>query len=157
MGSIPDPKALRLLKNDKAHAHRFVGIEEPEPSSERARPPERMSERAIEIFEEFVKRVEELYPCSQTDAYAISLYANNQEQLESYELELRLEGSTVKVCNLEGDIVSIKIHPLLGALEKCKALSLSILKEFGLTASARKKINIKPAAKKDENPFAALD
>ena len=149
-GRPPDPKAIRLLKNDKAHAYRYAGKEEPEPSETRPQAPEYLSVRATEIFEDFVMRIEEMYPASNTDLDIIVLYANNKEQLESYELTLRELGSVYET------VGGIRARPEVSMLKECKALQLHILREFGLSPSARSRINIKTKAPKAENPFAAV-
>ena len=162
VGAKPIPKAIRLLKNDKAHAHRYANKQEPEPSSDRPQAPVYLSIRAKEIFEDFVQRIEEMYPASETDMDIMVLYANNKEQLEYYELFLREKGSTFERMsppNRNGDqfVMGVSARPEVSMLKECKALQLRILTEFGLSPSSRGKVNIKPATTKAENPFAALN
>lgn len=153
-GAKPLPKQLRLLKNDKAHAHRYVGKEEPDPSNTSPLAPEYLSERATEIFNDFVCRVEEMYPVSETDMDILVLYANNKEQLESYELFLRTEGSTVTTDTRYG--TSVKARPEIPMLKECKSLQLNILREFGLSPSSRSRIDLSKGKKKKDktNKFA---
>jgi len=152
-GTLPD---LRHLTNDKRHAHRHAGVETPKPSSNRPEPPRTLSERAREIFVQFVKRIEEVGIASVTDIDIIILYSNNEEQLESYEYILRSEGSTYETFTRGGDKI-IKPRPELGMYESCKNLKFKILTEFGLTPAARKRVSMKikkPEEKK--NPFSSL-
>lgn len=157
-GRKPDPTALRLLKNDKAHTHRHKNKVEPLPSEERPMAPDYLSARAKEIFEDFVNRVEEMYPVSETDMDIIVLYANNKEQLEHYEFMLRTEGSTfdVWVLNKKGEsfVSGVRARPEVSMLKECKAMQLNILREFGLSPSSRTRVNIKPKKKEKLNPFA---
>ena len=85
---------IRLLTNDKAHAHRDKGKEDLEPSLDPPVAPRTLSERGTEIFNEFVDLISQMYAPSKTDTDMIVTYANNQEQLESYEYILRTKGST---------------------------------------------------------------
>lgn len=162
MGTRPrDPKPIRLLKNDKAHAHRYADLVEPEPVDARPQAPDYLSERAAEIFEDFVQRIEEMYPASETDLDIIVLYANNKEQLEYYENMLRIEGSTVKLYskpNNEGEVflISVRARPEIAMLRECKLLQFKILREFGLSPSSRSSVNLKPPAAKEQNPFGAM-
>jgi P27 family predicted phage terminase small subunit len=150
----PDKKSLRLLRNDKAHAHRYKNNSDVEPSSERPVAPEYLSERAKEIFNDFVERIEDIAPASKTDLDIIVLYANNKEQLESYELYLRENGSTYEYHTVHS--TSVKPRPEITMLKDCKTLQYQILKEFGLSPSSRSKVKVKPKEVKKENPFAAV-
>lgn len=154
MSDTINEKSLRLLKNDKAHAHRDNGKSSLTPSSNKPIPPEYLSVRAKEIFIDFVDRIDELHPASETDLEAIILYANNKEELEWHELTLRTEGVVYEVPSLYG--VTLKARPEVAMLKQCKDLQLKILKEFGLSPSSRKNIKIAPKETKKENPFAAI-
>jgi len=159
-GKKPLPKDLRLLKNDKAHAHRYADKEEPTPSDGRPISPEYLSERAAEIFTDFVERISVMYDPSETDMDVMVLYANNKEQLESYELTLRAEGSTVEayVIDKDGDahLKSVRARPEVAMLKECKSVQMKILAEFGLTPSSRCRINLKPKKKEKKNPFGVI-
>lgn len=150
-GRRPDPVALRLIKNDKAHAHRYANRDEPVPSDSRAVAPESLSPRAKELFEDFVQRVEEMYPCSETDSYSIVLYANNHEQLEYLENYLRVTGLSYTT-----DAGVVKPHPEVMIHKQCKDFELKILTEYGLTPSSRARVPQKPKAAV-KNSFADLD
>ena len=154
-GRNPDPPALRLLKNDKAHQHRYADRDEPIPSETGAVAPNSLSESAKKYFNEFVARVEEMYPCSETDSYVITLYANNHEQLLYLEDLLRNEGLTYTTSNRLGELM-IKSRPEVQIHKQCKDFELRILCEFGLTPSARARVPYKPQSKK-KNAFADLD
>lgn len=150
-GRRPDPVPLRLLKNDKAHAYRHVGKVELEPSKNRAAAPKNLSVEAKFYFEEFVTRVEEMYSCSETDSYAIALYANNHEQLLYLENYLRTTGVSYTADNGQ-----VKPYPEVMMHKQCKDYELKILVEFGLTPSSRARVPNKPPEKK-KNSFADLD
>ena len=128
MSDTIDVKSLRLLKNDKAHAHRDNAKSALIPSSNKPIPPEYLSVRAKEIFIDFVNRIDELHPASETDLDVIILYANNKEELESYELTLRLEGVVYEISGLYG--ITLKARPEVTMLKQCKDLQLKILKEL---------------------------
>lgn len=152
-GTLPD---LRHLTNDKAHSHRHKNTESLKPKSNIPQPPKTLSDRAKEIFVEFVARIQEVGIASDTDIDIIILYANNQEQLEHYEYILRTEGSTYTSYTRGGDEI-IKPRPELGMYDSCKNLKFKILTEFGLTPAARKRVSMKikkPEEKK--NPFGDL-
>lgn len=155
MEGIPDKDKLRLLKNDKAHAHRYKDVIEPKGSSLRPEPPYDMSERAKQIFIEFVLRIEEMYQPSQTDVDCIALYANNKEQLESYELFLRENGSSYEYTDKFGNTV-FKARPEVAMHERCKSLQIALMKEFGMSPKSRTTIKLKKPAEKRVNPFSAV-
>lgn len=156
-----DPKAIRLLKNDKAHAHRYADREEPEPSNNRPQAPSYLSVRAAEIFEDFVKRIEEMYPASETDMDIMVLYANNKEQLECYELLLRENGSTFEIYSpttefRDGELIAVRKRPEVSMLRECKALQLRIITEFGLSPSSRTRVDLKKRKSEGGNSFAGV-
>ena len=155
MSRNPDPVEIRELKNDKAHAHRYAGIEHPKPSISKAVPPAGLSESATIYFNEIVEQIEEMYPCSKSDSYALTLYANNHEQLLYLEQYLRLNGLTYEVDTMASTI--IKPRPEVAIHKECKFFEMKILNEFGLTPGGRAKIKIKPKEKKKTNAFADLD
>ena len=147
--SKPD---LRLLTNDKAHAHRHKDKEELEPSSDLPVAPRTLSERGVEIFNEFVDLISQMYAPSKTDTDMIVTYANNQEQLEHYELILRVEGSTFELNGVDG--IKYKARPEVGMLHQCKSLKINILAQFGLSPSSRSKVKIPKNTPKKENAFS---
>lgn len=146
---------LRLLTNDKAHAHRHKGNEELEPSSDLPVAPRTLSERGTEIFNEFVDLISQMYAPSKTDTDMIVTYANNQEQLESYEYTLRTKGSTYDFETQYSS--SVKARPEVAMLHQCKTLKINILGQFGLSPSSRTKVKIeKTPGKKKTNPFSEM-
>ena len=157
VGRKPIPQHIRLLKNDKAHAHLYVEKDknEPVPSSNCAVAPEDMSPDAKRYFEEFVDRVQEMYPCSSTDEYSITLYANNHEQLVYLESFLRVNGVTFTYEDKFGNEV-FKKRPEVDIHKQCKDFELRILVEYGLTPSSRARVPLKPKQTK-ANSFADLD
>ncbi|OGU82647.1 MAG: hypothetical protein A2W11_06145 [Ignavibacteria bacterium RBG_16_35_7] len=150
------PAELRLLKNDKAHAHLDKNIETPKPSTSKAKPSPTLSERGIEIFYEMVNMIEESYPCSETDGQALTLYANNREQREYMEVFLRLHGVSYCVVDSLGNEI-YKKRPEVDIHKQCKDFELAILRQFGLTPSSRSHIVIPKKPEKKKNSFADLD
>lgn len=157
VGRKPIPQHIRLLKNDKAHAHLYVEKDknEPIPSDSQAVAPDTLSPRAKELFEDFIQRVEEMYPCSSTDEYSIVLYANNHEQLEYLESFLRVNGVTFTYEDKFGNEV-FKKRPEVDIHKQCKDFELKILTEYGLTPSSRARVPLKPKATV-RNAFSDLD
>ena len=146
---------LRLLKNDKAHDHRYKGQEFVQASINAPLPPEYLSERAKEIFLEFTSRVAEVGIASDTDLDLMVMYANNQEELEYYERVLRTEGSTYE-CTARNGECNIKPRPEKRMYDNCNTLKFKILTEFGLSPISRKKVPVKKKTTEVANPFARL-
>lgn len=155
-GNTTSPE-LRLLKNDKAHAHRNKD-EATEVASSDKLPvaPKTLSERGKEIFYEIANTIEEMYPSSVLDTCALTLYAQNQDQLEYLERILRIQGVTYELYDKKTGNVIFKPRPEVAMFEKCKTYAKNMLAEFGLTPNSRKKMNIKKKETVKENPFAKL-
>lgn len=163
-GKKPDPIALRLLKNDKAHAHRYANREEPEGSLDRPIAPITLCEQEKIYFYEFVAKIEEMYPASATDTDFIAIYASAKAQADHLTMVLKEKGHTVEVpiVNQQKEIIGYKVaaRPEVKMLNECRRTMLDIGQQFGMSASARCRINtkaLKPATtKKEDNPFAKL-
>lgn len=155
-GRKPDPVGIRLLKNDKAHQHRYKDRNEPNFSTERPVAPEWLSEQGKIHFEEFVQMIEELYPASASWSDLIAEYADNEERLRYNRDILKREGQTYESYSEKGG-TSIKEHPLVKIVKDCRDFKFKILTEFGLSASSGSRVNIKPKDKPKENPFAVFD
>ena len=150
-GRKPDPAPIRLLKNDKNNAHRYKDKQEPVPSDEPPVAPEYLSVRAKEIFNKFVKLVEEMYPVSETDINMIVRYARLGERIEAYDGYLRRTGDTYETIN------DTKPKPEVKMMQDCEDRQHKIEVEFGLSPSSRARVNVKPKEKKKQNSFGALN
>jgi len=160
------PPEIRALKNDKAHAYLYKDIEYPQSAKDLASPPEHLSERAKQIFIEIRDRINRMYHCSSTYTEALVLYANNQEELEHLENYLRKNGHSyedkkfIKTGKDTGiETCTIKKRPESDIYKCCKEYAKQMLIQFGLTGSARSKINMKALGtpdKAEQNPFTAF-
>lgn len=138
MGRPSDPPELRLLKNDKAHAHKFKEREDEVEvcinsvdsceDFEKFEFMSEMSERASQIFKETYMRLNEGYQLTIFDVKLILLYSNNQEQLEATELFLRSNGLTY--CEETANSFRIKERPQVSIHEKCKNVAIKLLNDF---------------------------
>lgn len=152
-GRPSNPIHLQIV--DKAHAHRYKGVENVQVKKSRPKAPLHLSIRAQHIFNEFVDKIEELGIVSETDIDIYITYATNQEELEYLEDFLRRNGHSY--CVESKFAVSYKRYPESEVYKQCKDLKLKILGEFGLTPASRNRIKIQKKEEKPNNPFAMLD
>lgn len=142
------PPDLRVLRNDKAHQHRYkdedVEVRNPVSSLE---PPETLAERAKEIFTETVALLDKEYQLCEADVNILVIYSNNQEQLEALEMYLRENNVTYE----EETQWGYKVHkrPEVDIHEKCKNTAVKILESF-------KKLPKKKVGTGKANPFSAF-
>ena len=148
----PRPKPTHLAVVDKGHASRHRG--QAVPSSALPVAPERLSPEAKFYFDELVKTIQELYPCSASHTEMLALFAEAKERALHLEHLLKTEGLTQEIVTANSS--SIKARPEVAMYEKARAEMKGILIEFGLSPSASRNVKIAPAKTK-ANSFADLD
>ena len=180
-GKLPVPTHIRLLKNDKAHAHLHKNELQFTPGTVVA--PDTLSDPAKEIFYGMVARLEELGIASPAHTEMLAMYAQNAETVEylnaflrgmedvqvkvfkgfddkgkpqfEYEWVHQQRGFTYRTTNKLGELM-IKNRPEATILADCQNRCIKILDSFGLSPVAAVRVKVKPQQKK-VNAFADLD
>lgn len=124
MARPSNPEHLRLLKNDKAHQHRYRNSDIDVAETDETEAPEEMSDRAKEIFVATVNMLQQNYQLSDVDIKVLVIYSNNQEQLEALEMFLRQEGLCCETLHGAKERPEVKIH------KDCKMLAVKMLESF---------------------------
>lgn len=144
MSRPSDPPDLRLLKNDKAHAHRHVDKDKGNDcylDLDKVLPPEEMGSRAKEVFSDTLYKLTEQYQLNIFDIDVLVIYSNNQEQLEAMETLLRCEGVVYDTPHGIKERPEVKIH------KDCKTIALKMLQDFKKLPKKQKAVNSNPFAK----------
>jgi len=146
------PTHIRLLKNDKAHQHRYKN--ELEIKTGEMIAPDHLSECAVEIFNEIVEQLEALGIASPAHVPMLCIYATNAELIKYCQKFLSENGLTYESETRAG--MTIKCRPEIGMLSDAENRCIKILSNFGLSPSDATRVKIKPPAPK-KNSFADLD
>jgi P27 family predicted phage terminase small subunit len=127
------------------------GIQPGEALTEAPAPPANLSELARAAWLELAPELVGLRLLTTADLIALSLLCETQATAAELEQAIREEGFTI-----ETGTGGKKAHPALKALESTRNAATRLLKEFGLTPSARKFVEKAPGPARD-NPFNYLD
>ena len=155
VGKKPNPLHLQIV--DKAHAHRHVGFENPEPSKDWPVAPDYLDSDEKIIFDKMVETIAELYPPSSSHTEMIALYAQNKALSRYLDYQLKHIYCATSYASVDklGNTM-YKPYPEVTQLQNARRACADILKEFGLSPSSQRCVKIsKPATKK--NSFADLD
>lgn len=146
-GPAPKPTKLRLLEGAR---ERDVNQSEPIPRSGKIVPPEGLSDDVRAIFEYVVSELEHMKIASPADVDSIVCFAEAVDKHRK--ASALLARSSVLVKGLHGTLVR---NPALAVQRDAATTIRQFAQEFGLTPSARARINNERAEIDDDNPFAA--
>lgn len=148
-GKPPRPARLRLL--DGAQASK-VNLNEPIPRSGKIDCPEHVSDSVRVIFDRVVADLEAMHIASPTDVDSIVAYCEAVEKHR--EASVLLAKSSMLIRGMHGNLVK---NPALQVQRDSAQLVRQFAQEFGLTPSARARIDSERGRSSDdfENPFAS--
>lgn len=146
-GPAPKPTALRLLEGAR---ERDVNRNEPIARSGRIEPPAGMSDDVRVIFDYVVDELEHMKIASPADRDSIACYAEAVDKHRK--ASAVLAKSPVLIKGIHGGMVR---NPALAVQRDAAQMIRQFAQEFGLTPSARARIDSERLADDDLNPFAA--
>lgn len=148
-GKAPTPTHLAIVDKSNACRHN----QQPEPSKDYPVPPEHLSDKAKEIFNRMVKRIEVLYPPSSSHTEMLAAYAEAEELVDHLDYLLRVErGGQL---TYEGNNGIIRAYPEVAMLNDARKRCIDILREFGLSPSSQRCVKVEKK-KAESNPFAEM-
>jgi P27 family predicted phage terminase small subunit len=146
-GPAPQPAHLRLLNGAR---ERDVNLNEPVARSGKIEPPPGMGAEARVVFANVVAELEHMRIASPADADSIACYA--EAVAKHREASALLARSPVLVKGLHGNLVR---NPALIVQRDAAQQIRAFAQEFGLTPSARARIDSNRDDGDADNPFAA--
>lgn len=146
-GPAPKPTNLRLLQGAR---DRDVNRNEPVARTGKIDPPEGMSPEAKRIFHWAVRELEHMGIASPADRDSIACYAEAVEKHR--QASTLLARSPVLVKGMHGNLVR---NPALIVQRDAAQQIRQFAQEFGLTPSARARIDNRADEADGDNPFAA--
>lgn len=154
-GRLPTPTHIHLLKNDKSHQH--ARKDQASASSDLPKAPDYLNEGEIEIFNDLVKTIAEIYPPSASHVEMIALYAQNKllSKYLDHQLKCVYKATSYTTEDKLGNVL-YKPYPEVQQLAVARKACMDILRDFGLSPSAQRAVKISPPTKK-VNAFADLD
>lgn len=146
-GPAPKPTTLRLLEGAR---ERDVTRNEPVARSGKIEPPEGMSHDVRVIFEYVVAELEHMKIASPADRDSLVCYAEAVDKHRK--ASAVLAKSPVIIKGLHGGMVR---NPALSVQRDAAQVIRQFAQEFGLTPSARARIDSERLEDDQSNPFAA--
>jgi P27 family predicted phage terminase small subunit len=147
-GRAPKPTALRLLHGDRADR---INQHEPVPVAEPPECPEQASAEVLEIWDYTVEHLEAMGLAKACDRDALYCYC--EAVVNHRKASAALAQSTILVEGVLGGLVR---NPALAVQRDSARLVRYFAQEFGLTPSARSRVEARGAeGSEDANPFAS--
>lgn len=146
-GPAPKPATLRLLDGAR---ERDINHNAPIARSGKIEPPDDMSDEVRVIFDYTVRELEQMGIASPADRDSIVAYCEAVDKHRK--ASALLARSPVLVKGMHGNLVR---NPAMQIQRDAAHLIRQFAQEFGLTPSARARIDNDRAADDDENPFAS--
>lgn len=146
-GPAPKPTKLRLLDGAR---ERDLNRAEPIARTGKIEPPDYVSDDVRGIFEYVVHELEHMRIASPADVDSIMCFAEAVDKHRK--ASALLARSSVLVKGLHGTLVR---NPALAVQRDAANTIRQFAQEFGLTPSARARINNERIERDEDNPFAA--
>jgi P27 family predicted phage terminase small subunit len=145
-GVAPKPRALRLLHGDRKDR---INNNEPVPSDEPMEPPKGIAADVRAVWDFTVRHLQIMGTAAASDRDALRAYC--EAVVGHAKASAILANSPVLVKGIHGGMVR---NPALQIQRDCAHTMLRFGQEFGLTPSARTRIEVGGDGREDDNPFA---
>ena len=147
-GPAPKPTAVKILQGKPGH--RPLPANEPKPAAGRLpSAPRFLGDEARKEWKRLAPRLYAVGLLTEADHDALALYCETWATWKRAEEQVRRKGEVVKTTN--GNVIQ---NPYLAIANRAKRDALLLLREFGMTPSARSRVNVGSAA--DEPSLADL-
>lgn len=140
-GPPPTPSALLRLRG--SWRGEYVNRNEPEPEMGIPEAPEWLDDYAKEIWAELVPQLDAMGVLATIDRYALTLLCDNWSQWRIAREFVRKHGETYPVKDESGRLKYLKKFPQVSIADTCAKTLKGLMQEFGLTPSARTRIEVK--------------
>ena len=110
-------------------------IAEPEPSSDKPRPPHWLNDRAKVVFDELVLILDEMQLASASQVDMLTLLAQRMEEVERFSVYLDDVGTSYETTSKTGDTMW-RAYPEVAQKNEAMRHAHSLLAEFGLSPSS---------------------
>jgi len=134
-GRKAKPTALRLIEGNREH--RPINGDEPKPSPIAPQPPEYLSEKALEVWNDLSPKLERLGILTEIDSLAFTALCIEWSEY----VRLRTMGGE-SIQTFESG--AKQVAPEISISHKCLTQLLKLFGEFGLTPSSRSRLSISP-------------
>ena len=147
-GPRPEPTILKIAKGNPGK--RALNKSEPKPPADAIQPPDWVSGRSLEKWQEVVPKLVGMGVMTNADIDTIARYCTMYEQFVKYLDQVRRGLDVLVIRDDSGKVKYMQSTPAATMMTKLAASMLRIEQEFGLTPSSRSGIATKEIPKQDE-------
>jgi len=151
-GRKPKPSALKLLAGNPGK--RALNKREPRPRREIPSPPAHLSDGARTAWGALSTRLDRLGLLTELDAFALELLCENYAEILTLRQDVTTAGRYQAVTTATGDKME-RARPAAAMLADAERRFRGMMSEFGLTPSARSRIETTDDADRDADPAEA--
>ena len=144
----PTPTALRLIKGNPGK--RAINKNEPKPTRGVPKCPAHLDAKAKTAWAKLCKSLDEMGILTLADQYALEVLVSIYARIRDLQKAVKDYGSTTYTTISTAGEKVVKAYPEVSQLEKAESLFRSYLTEFGLTPSARTKVEASEKENKDD-------
>ena len=153
-GRKPKPTQLKVLEGNPGQ--RPLNESEPKPKPVVPEPPEWLDEVALEEWNRLAPLLESINLLTETDYIAFGNLMQEYSDMIKYRVFIRDNGPTYEHVNVKGE-KNITTRPEAILLQKCVQNIKALCVEFGLTPSARSRIQIPGMEDRDDGMERLLE
>lgn len=150
-GRKPKPSHLHLINGNPGKRSR--NRKEPKPKRCIPSPPEHLSDKAKVAWGLLAARLDRMGVLTEADAWALEELAENYVEVVAIRRRIATEGRTQTVETKNGDVRKIS-NPLVIQHSDAAKRFRALMCEFGLTPSARTRVNAETDGNEEKDPAA---
>jgi len=151
-GRKPKPTHLHLVNGNPGRRPR--NRREPNPPKGIPNCPEHVSDRAKLAWGAFAVKLDEMGVLTYADVWALEQLVENYAEILEWRKIIAAEGRMVDQTMSDGETTRHVVNPACIALSDTEKRFRAMMAEFGLTPSARSRVNAKPPEQETADPGA---
>lgn len=147
-GPRPEPTIIKIAKGNPGK--RSLNKNEPKPAADAIQPPEWVTGKSLEKWQEVVPKLVSMGVMTNADIDTIARYCTMYEQFVKYLEQVRRGLDVLVIRDDAGKVKYMQSTPAATMMTKLAASMLRIEQEFGLTPSARTGIATTQSKQQDD-------
>jgi len=149
-GRKPKPSHLHLINGNPGKRKR--NRNEPKPQRGIPSPPEHLSKKQAVAWGAMSVKLDEMGVLTVADGWALERLAGVYAEILEWQEIIADDGRMIEQLMSDGETVRKVVNPACIALSDADKRFKAYMAEFGLTPSARSRVNVKPPDEEKEDP-----
>jgi P27 family predicted phage terminase small subunit len=144
------PKPAKIHELNGFPGKRKLNRREPKPRLCIPLPPAHLSEQIKEAWRKLAVKLHRMGVLTEADAWGLEELSETYVEVRDLRQQIAQEGRTVEITTTTGDVREVT-NPLVNQLSDAAKRLRALMVEFGLTPSARTRVNV--TEEKEEDPL----